>query len=254
MGAILGALSGCSTPSPAQWGWMRCYEGPPRAFSDVSVLLVDGGWLDTDAYIDWGVSQPYDDPKAPRLGEWRSVERLRILWIDGAVVPDCREYHLLPGLHSIRARAAGQQSDTPLATHTLRAGHVYKLSADILSKTKTVQRLRTEIKATWRMQFEDLGQFAELTATPGVHPTVYRGVENAFLEAPPRHWGVIEGWEPEANDYADWFFGEWKLREDGIWQPLHIEGWELKKDGTWKLPPRDQLLQQLRESRERSHR
>ena len=265
MMVVLGALGGCSASQgrPTPWGWMPCYEGPQRAFPDVAVLLVDGGWSDKSAFAKiHPLSQleiARDGQNAPlRPAELRSTHRLRMMSIDGAVVPDMREYHLPPGEHSFLAFMATTKSDPARIALVLQAGHVYKLSAELFNIQRTGSTKYTNeyiehtvtTTANARVGFEELGAFAALTATPDVHPAVYRGGDhprNNFGEAPPQHWGVIEGWQPEPI-YQQTGFGEWTLRENGIWQPLFPEGsapegLELQADGTWKLPPRDKLLQ-----------
>ncbi len=232
--ALAFSLSATGCAVNRDWKCKRCYEGPARAFSDISVVLVASG----------------GNP-VPRI---RSIE--------GKRVPDCVEYHLMPGTHTIVAGSRrGRTTDIPL-TCTLRAGFVYKLTADIWNvKQETDYYIRgMSVECDWRPRLAKLGTFEELTSDTRVSPYVFRcrrartlssaGValasgapagdvdpdkiahfsdrglpmslyalspllmiafSSTTMEDPPSHWGIVPDVQPA---------GEWDEKDREFWRQV----------------------------------
>ncbi len=205
--AFIMASGGCAIRR--KWKTEVRYEGPPRAFSDISVVLLNT----------------------------MSLPVFRVRSIDGVSMPDSVEYHLLPGTHSIVTGVSkGQTTEMPI-TCELRPGYVYSLRADVWNLSTKVGLLLgfQKVEFDWRPRLVELGRFEELTsgeyvsrrligvirprplsalilvrqnATPigerSIHAH-YVGVGSiAFalplalvmpVEMPPKHWGLLpKGW------------------------------------------------------------
>ncbi len=198
------AVSGCA--APRQWKATVCYEGPPRPFSDISVML-----LKTKLLL---------------------VSQIRM--IDGIEVPDSVEYHLLPGTHSIVAGVSRGESKEMPVTGNLRAGYVYSVVMDVWNLSSKFEVLLgfQKIELDWRPRLVEIGCYDELTYGqyvsevvmehirprpisfmilasqnyPGAGPrgeyAHYVGIGNIALipvvipvEMPAEHWGVWpKGW------------------------------------------------------------
>ncbi len=134
--AFIMASGGCAVPY--KWKTKMCYEGPPRAFSDISVVLLNT----------------------------RSLLVFRVRSIDGTSMPDSVEYHLLPGTHSIVTGVSrGQTTEMPI-TCELRPGYVYSLTADVWNLSSKFDLLLgfQKVECDWRPRLVELGRFDELTS------------------------------------------------------------------------------------------
>jgi len=133
--------------APCNWNTTVCYEGPSRALPHISILLVNTTPL--------------------------AVFRVRS--IDDISVPDCVEFHLSPGHHSIVTGVSrGKTTDMPIAC-TLHAGHVYSLVPDVWNLSNRFIAFPIgfwRVKCDWRPRLVDLGRFAQFTSSQYVHPTV----------------------------------------------------------------------------------
>jgi hypothetical protein len=146
---------GCTRP----WKVHACYQGAPRAFGDVAVLLLDK----------------------------RMLPVFRVHSIDDVNVPDATEYHLLPGTHSvITGVSRGKTTNLPISC-VPRAGYVYRLTADVwnlsdcmVPMVPTIQR----VECDWRPRLTELGRFEDLTSGESIDPTI---CDNVHV-APLRFW------------------------------------------------------------------
>ncbi len=164
--AVIVASGGCAVPY--QWKTKICYEGPPRPFSDVSVLLVNT----------------------------RSLPVFRVRSIDDVRVPDHVEYHLLPGDHTIVTGVSrGKTTDMPM-TCTLRAGHVYSLVPDVWNLSSRIYLLLGGCRifeCDWRPRLVELGRVEEFTSSQYVDPTIVEHARHPFRLEKQNTTGVDEG-------------------------------------------------------------
>jgi hypothetical protein len=197
-------LSGCIRAGAPEWKWQRCYKGQPRAFADVSILLVA-----------------------------RHPVPLRIRSIDGNRVPDATEYHVLPGNHTVvsqldiprRFLIEYKEQACTLATEptgqcttgaatvelALEPGIVYRMNADLDWQKDGTSRVYWESRGgRWCPRVEAMGSFEALknalahqretfrmwhpekrgVSEPGDIPWPYVALHT--LANPPKHWESLK--------------------------------------------------------------
>ncbi len=160
MSGLAPALSGCITRSGLEWEWQRCYPGPTRNCSDISVLLIA-----------------------------RDRLPLRALSIDNVRVRAATEYHLLPGDHVVVSQPDGRlpvaipfERDSANKTYTfvggrkgelkgepapmavsLEPGLVYRLTAQLVWEDDGSGHLYWRNKRSeWHPRVECMGRFEAL--------------------------------------------------------------------------------------------
>jgi hypothetical protein len=211
--ALLPAISGCISTGRPEWKWQRCYKGPPRAFADISVLLVAPHRVN---FLPMGHPVP-----------------LRIRSIDGKRVRDATEYHLLPGDHIVVSKLkvprrflieykddACALASEPIgecttgaatATLTLEPGIVYRLAADLDWQRDGPNRVYWRGRhGKWAPRVEPLGSFETLKdalahqqelllmqrqekrGPSGIGAIPWPYIALRFGAKPPKHWVLSE--------------------------------------------------------------
>lgn len=218
------AVGGCA--APRKWKATVCYEGPPRPFSDISVVLLRA----------------------------KALHYSQIRRIDEASVPDSVEYHLSPGTHAIAVGVSRGESKEMAITCDLRPGYVYSLTFDVWNLSSKAEPLLyfQKVEFDWRPRLVELGRYDELTSGQYVNEVVmehirprpltfmiltrqsfpavgsrgeyahYVGVGNIAsilvvfpVEMPAEHWGVWpKGWRTARE--GDRLGEPWPPRSDRL--------------------------------------